>query len=84
MSISNAPLLAADANFFTQMVERQNDLQTVTHKVRLCRLKLGAVLNRLENYHLEPDALKLVGDRTDEISNEIRLLIESLQRLLDD
>ena len=84
MSIRNAPLPATDTHFFTQMVERQTDLQTVTQKVRLCRLKLGAVLNRLENYKLEPDALKLVNDRTDEISNEIRLLIEMLQRLLDD
>ncbi len=64
------------------MVERQANSDTIIQKIRLSRLKLSSVLNRLENHELGPTKLKLVGDRTDEVSNEIRLLVETIQRMM--
>jgi hypothetical protein len=64
------------------MVAPQNKVDTVIQKVRLCRLKLSSVLNRLENHELRPKELKLIDDRTEEVSNEIRLLVETIQRLM--
>jgi hypothetical protein len=83
MSILNVPLPESDAEILTQMVERQTDLHALLQKVRLCRLKLGAVLNRLEMDKLNPDELKLMEERTDEVSNDIRILVETIQWLMD-
>jgi len=80
MSILNVHLPETDVEIFAQMVDRKANVVSIVQQIRLCRLKLGSVLNRLENYQLGPDALKQVGDRMDEVSNEIRLLTETIQR----
>src|SRR5262245_34426371 len=64
------------------MEERQPDISTIVQQIRLCRLKLGSVLNRLENFEPEPVALELLRDCADDVSNEVRVLVETLQRLM--
>ncbi len=84
MSILNIPTFELDSSVFTEMVDRHADLEATRQLVRLCRLKLGAVLHRLEKPAIERDALNLIRDRVDDVDNEIRLLIDTIQRLMDE
>ena len=83
MSILHINSSEIDPSVFTEMVDRHADLETTRQLVRLCRLKLGSVLHRLESPNLDADGLNLVRDRVDDVDNEIRLLIETVQRVMD-
>jgi hypothetical protein len=67
---------------FDVMVERQPDVFTIVQQIRLCRLKLGSVLNRLENFEPGPEALESLRDCSDDVTHEVRVLVETLQRLM--
>lgn len=64
------------------MIERETTLQTLVQQIRLCRMNLGAVLDRLEAFEPGPDAMNVLGDRTDRIFDEIRDLLENLQKMM--
>jgi hypothetical protein len=75
-------LPTAEREAFSHMVERTTDVNTIAQQIRLCRLKLGSALNRLESYQPNDAEVERIGEHVDDISNEIRLLITSLQRMM--
>jgi hypothetical protein len=82
MFIVTGALPAAERETFSQMVDHKTDLETIVQQIRLCRLKLGSALNRLESYQPTPEETELIREHTDDISNDIRLLITALQRMM--
>jgi hypothetical protein len=64
------------------MVDNKTDVETIVQQIRLCRLKLGSALNRLENHQPSHEEMELIRDHTDDISNDIRLLITTLQQMM--
>ena len=75
-------LPTAERETFSHMVDRTADVTTIVQQIRLCRLKLGSALNRLENYQPNEPEIERIREHVDDISNEIRLLITSLQRMM--
>ena len=47
---------------FSLMVDRKTDIETLVQLIRLCRLKLGAALSRLESYQLSPQEAEVIHD----------------------
>jgi hypothetical protein len=76
-------LPAAERETFIHMLDRTADVSTIAQQIRLCRLKLGSALNRLESSELHEREIELIREHVDDISNEIRLLIASLPRMMD-
>jgi hypothetical protein len=83
MSTFTGALPTAERETFSVMVNRKTDVDTIVQQIRLCRLKLGSALNRLESYEPSSEEIKRIGEHVDDISNEIQLLIASLQRMTD-
>ena len=83
MAILKGSLRVADLDGFSHMVDPKTDLITIIQQVRLCRMKLGAALNRLEDYKAGSRELEQIREHTDAISDEIQFLINTLQRLMD-
>ena len=74
-------LPTAERETFSHMVDRAADVNTLVQQIRLCRLKLGSALNRLESHQPNDAEVERIREHVDDISNEIRLLITSLQRM---
>ena len=66
---------------FSLMVDRKTDIETLVQQIRLCRLKLGAALNRLDNFAPNAQEAEEIRDCSDDILCEINILITALQRM---
>jgi hypothetical protein len=65
-----------------KMVEPGPDLQLVMHHIRLSRLKLGSVLDRLETFEPGPEAAQRLRDHADAIAYEIDTMVEGVRELM--
>ena len=82
MSSLIGALPTAERETFSHMVDRTTDVNAIVQQIRLCRLKLGSALNRLENYEPNDAEVERIREHLDDISNEIQLFITSLQRMM--
>jgi hypothetical protein len=65
------------------MVEHDATLQSVVEQLRLCRLKLGSVLERLESLQLNKDDLEGIRGQSECITFEIDGLVVLLRHVME-
>jgi hypothetical protein len=84
MSFRNIIPMGKMSSCFAPMIEQQFDLESILQQIRLSRLKLGSVLERLENFEPGAEAMNQLQDHADGVAIEIQLFIETLRQLMKD
>jgi hypothetical protein len=69
------------SNKFVPMLDQPVDLRSVVQKVRLSRLKLGSILERLESFERGPAALKELDNYAESLGLEIDVFVDALRKL---
>jgi hypothetical protein len=82
MSIPKPTVPRISSDILTNMIEKPHDVQTLIEHIRLTRIKLGSVLERLENFEPGQDALGELRDYAERVAIETQLLSETLRRMM--
>lgn len=65
-----------------QMEDRHSDLPSLLQQVRMMRLKLGCILDRLEAFEPGREAFEQLLNHTDYIAAEVDSLDETVQQFM--
>jgi hypothetical protein len=66
----------------TYMLENTPKKHVLVQRIRLSRLKLGAVLERLEAFEPGPEALERLNESSESMALEIDNLIETVREIV--
>ena len=69
---------------FTQMIENPPSLDLILQQIRLSRMKLGSVLERLESFDPNSGGIPQFHDHAECVAIEVQLMIETLRQLSGD
>jgi hypothetical protein len=64
----------------TQMLNERIDLKTVQRQIRIARLKLGAILEQMDQVEATGPIVEHLNDRAADVMAEIDRMAESIQR----
>ena len=82
MVTSIETLRDASLSEIAKMLENTPYRHVIAQRIRLSRLKLGSVLERLEAFEPGPGALERLNDHSESIALEIDSLLETIREIM--
>ena len=82
MSMQTMTTSDNNLDVLTNIIAKQYDAQMLVEDIRLTRIRLGTVLERLENFVPDQDAMDELRYHAESVATETQDLIDSLRRMM--